>query len=275
MRLDSHQHFWEFNTAEYGWIDPNWPIRRDFYPADLEPHLDEHGFHASIVVQARQVPTESDWLLSLAEATPRIAGVVGWVDLCADSVEQELERLSANPKFRGVRHIVQDEPDDAFILRPDFVRGVEAVQRLGLVYDVLVFPKQLGSAVEFARGLPEHVLVLDHIAKPPIADGELGSWKQNIQDLARLPNVFCKVSGMVTEASWVNWKPEDFDPYVDVVLDAFGPERLMYGSDWPVCLLAASYEQVVRVAERFATRLSEDEQRKFFGDTAARCYGIG
>jgi L-fuconolactonase len=241
----------------------------------LLPLLDAHGLDASILVQARQTPSESDSLLGVAAQTPRIAGVVGWVDLSAPEVDREIERLAANERFIGVRHIVQDEPDDGFLLRPDFLNGVSKLDRHGLSYDILVFERQLPVAIEFARRFPDQRFVLDHIAKPRIAAGELSPWREHLGELARCPNVACKVSGLVTEGNWRGWKLADFGPYLDVVLQAFGPERLMYGSDWPVCNLAADYGRVYALADAFAAQLSLDERAGFFGGVAARWYQLG
>jgi L-fuconolactonase len=274
MRIDSHQHFWQLDPGEYPWIRPEWPIHRDFGPDDLVPLLDAHGLDGSVLVQARQTALESDWLLGLAEQCPRIKGVVGWVDLLAPGVDQELERLAAHPHFVGVRHIAQDEPDERFLLRPEFLHGVSRLARHGLCYDVLVFERQLPAALEFVRHFPEQRFVLDHVAKPKIAAGEMSPWRERIEELGALPNVACKVSGLVTEANWEHWSTADLLPYLDVVLEAFGPDRLMYGSDWPVCTLAGDYGRVYSLAETFAERLSPAERAGFFGGVAARWYEL-
>lgn len=275
MRIDAHQHFWRFNEAEYGWISAHWPIlREDYLPIQLRSHLQRHGFAGSIAVQARQTLEESDWLLELGEQNDDVLGVVGWVDLCDERVEAEIERLSVRSKFKGVRHIVQDEPDDRFLLRPEFVRGVRLLSQYELVYDVLVYPRQLPAAVEFCKLVPEQSFVLDHIAKPHVPSRELEPWARHLRALAALPNVTCKVSGLITEADWSHWSATDLEPFLDVVLEAFGPSRLMYGSDWPVCLLAGEYDQVYNLAAAFASRLSAPEQRAFFGETAREVYGL-
>lgn len=275
MRIDSHQHFWRLDPSEYPWIRPEWPIHRDFGPADLLPLLDAHGIDGCIAVQARQTRTESDALLAVADGEARVVGVVGWVDLRAADAEAELERLSAHPRFVGVRHIAQDEPDDRFLGRADFQRGVALLGRHDLTYDLLVYERQLPAAVDLVRALPEQRFVLDHIAKPKIAAGELSPWREHLVELSRCPNVACKVSGLVTEADWQRWQPSDLRPYLDVVLEAFGPERLMFGSDWPVCTLAASYGKVFSLAEQLAARLSPAEQVSFFGGAAERWYRLG
>lgn len=275
MRIDSHQHFWRHSAAEYPWIPVGTPLHRDWLPADLARIHAPLSFDGSIAVQARQSTAESDWLLGLADADPRVKGVVGWVDLRAPQAEADLERLAAHPRFVGVRHVAQDEPDDGFLARPGFVRGVGLLARFGLVYDLLVYERQLPAAIELVRQLPSQPFVLDHVAKPRIRAGELSPWRERIRELARHDNVVCKVSGMVTEADHAGWKPADLAPYLDVVLEAFGPRRLMFGSDWPVCLLAASYERVLATAEEFTRGWAKDDVDAFFGGTCAAFYGVG
>lgn len=274
MRIDSHQHFWRFNPADYGWMKSGWPIRRDFLPVDLEPELRARHLDGCVAVQARQSLAESRWLLELADGTPMIRGVVGWVDLCSPNVAKDLEEFAEHPKFVGVRHVVQDEPDDGFMLREDFQRGIAALSGFDLTYDLLVFPRQLPAAIALVQKFPEQPFVLDHLAKPRIKDGALSPWREQIRALAKLPNVACKVSGMVTEADWQNWQSDDFKPYLEVVFEAFGPDRLMFGSDWPVCLLAGSYERVLGLAQDYVSRLGKDAKAKFFGENAARFYGL-
>jgi L-fucono-1,5-lactonase len=274
MRIDSHQHFWRFNPDEYGWMQPGWPIRRDFLPADLAPELRAWNLDGCVAVQARQSLAESRWLLELAEANAIIRGVVGWVDLRSPSVTKELEEFAAHPKFVGVRHVVQDEPDDGFILREDFQRGIGELHHFGLTYDLLVFPRQLPAAIKLAQNFPEQPFVLDHLAKPPIKAGTLSPWREQIRDLGKFPNVACKVSGMVTEADWQQWRTEDFKPYLDVVFEAFGPERLMFGSDWPVCLLAGSYERVFGLVANYVRQFGPNAEAKVFSGNAAKLYGL-
>ncbi len=274
MRLDSHQHFWKFNTAEYGWMKSEWPIRRDFLPADLQPLLQQHGFDGTVAVQARQSLEESRWLLKLADESPIIKGVVGWVDLRSATVSEQLAELARHPRFVGVRHVVQDEPDERFLLRPDFMRGLRELPQFKLTYDLLLFPHQLPAAIELTRQLPEQPFVLDHVAKPSIRDGGIDLWQENMRELAKSPNVHCKISGLVTEGDWANWNPADFKPYLDVTFEAFGEDRLLYGSDWPVCLLAGSYERVFRLIENYAQQFSPISRSKLFGENAARFYGI-
>jgi L-fuconolactonase len=277
LRLDAHQHFWRYSAVQYPWIPPGSPLQRDWLPADLAALQAPLGLDGSIVVQARQSLAESNWLLGLADADPRIRGVVGWVDLQDDRVEESLAEFAAHPKFVGVRHVVQDEPDDRFMLRPAFLRGLGRLKQFGLRYDILIYPKQLPAALEVVRQFPEQPFVLDHLAKPFIRDGLLSPWREQIGELARFPNVLCKVSGMVTEAKHLGWTPSDFRPYLDTVFAAFGEDRLMFGSDWPVCLLAGSYEQVFRVAEDHVVNVakySPAAQAKFFGGNCARFYGV-
>jgi L-fucono-1,5-lactonase len=275
MRLDSHQHFWVYDEADYGWIDERMDvIRRDFGPEDLHPLLRRVGFDGSVAVQARQSLEETEYLLRLAESSPFIKGVVGWVDLRSPRVREDLERFRERPRLVGVRHVVQDEPDDRFLLREDFLAGVSLLAELDLSYDILVYPRQLPAVVEFVAKLPEHRLVLDHIAKPAIARRELEPWATHIRQLGRFENLYCKLSGMVTEADWKGWKQEDFRPYLDVVLESFGPRRLLIGSDWPVATLAASYEQVVEIVTDFIEPLSSTEKDLILGANAVELYRL-
>jgi L-fuconolactonase len=276
MRIDAHQHFWVYRPDEYPWItDRLAALRRDFLPEHLAPLRTAAAIDGSIAVQARQSLEESRWLLGLAERHPSVLGVVGWVDLCSDAVDEPLRELSGHPKFVGVRHVVQDEPDDRFLLRPDFLRGVGRLRAFGLTYDLLIYPRQLPAALPFVRHFPDQPIVLDHLAKPAVTGGGLSPWREQVRELARAPNVCCKLSGLVTEADWLRWRAEDFRPYLDVALEAFGEDRLMFGSDWPVCLLAAGYEQVSEIIARFTEGLGETARQKIFGDSAARFYGIG
>jgi L-fuconolactonase len=274
MHIDSHQHFWNYSAAEYPWIAPGTPLERNWLPADLEAAAAPLGVQGSVAVQARQSLEESRWLLELAAQSPFIKGVVGWVDLRSDRVEEELAPLAANPKFVGVRHVVQAEPDAAFMLQPAFLRGIEKLRQFNLAYDFLLFPKQLPAAIQVAAQFPEQPFVLDHIAKPLIRAGLMKPWREDIRELARHGNVHCKISGLVTEAKFTGWKPDDFRPYLDVVVEAFGPDRVMFGSDWPVCLLAGSYAQVHGLAADYCRQFPEEAQRKFHGENAARFYRL-
>ena len=275
MTIDAHQHFWHYSAAEYPWIGPGMErLARDYLPADLEAVTRPLAVGGSIAVQARQSLAENRWLLELAAANPLILAVVGWVDLRGASVADALATLAADPKFVGVRHVVQDEPDPRFLLGDDFLGGLRTLHQFGLTYDLLVFPHQLPAAVELAGLLPEQPFVLDHLAKPPVKTGELGGWEQDLRALARHDNVCCKLSGLVTEADWADWKPDDFSRSLEVALEAFGPDRLMAGSDWPVCLLAAEYAEVWDIVDRAIAQLSAAEQAAIRGGTASRFYGL-
>ena len=275
MRIDAHQHFWNYSAAEYPWIGAGLErLARDYLPSDLEPLLAAKQIDGSVAVQARQSVEESLWLLALAKAHPLVKGVVGWVDLRSDRVGDDLRMLAANPTFVGVRHVVQDEPDPRFVLGEGFIRGLRQLRQHGLTYDLLLYPSQLPAAIELVELLPEQPFVVDHLAKPRIVAGEIDGWGRDIRAIARHDNVCCKVSGMVTEAVRRGWKRDDFTPYLDVVLEAFGPERLMFGSDWPVCLLAGEYADVAAIPRDYFSRLSATEQRMIWGDTAAGFYGL-
>jgi len=272
MRLDAHQHFWSYDAAQYPWIPPGSPLHRSWLPDDLAALQRPLGFDGSIAVQARQVIEESDWLLGLADQHETVKGVVGWVDLRSDRVEADLERLAQHPKFVGVRHVVQEEPDDAFMLGQDFQRGISKLAAYGLTYDILIFPKQLEAAIRLAENFPAQPFVLDHIAKPPIKAGSVEPWASQIRRLAQFPNVHCKVSGMLTEADHQTWKAAQFQPYLDIVFEAFGLARLMYGSDWPVCLFAGSYQQAYRLVDDYTRGLTDAERTGLFGGNAATFY---
>jgi L-fuconolactonase len=236
--------------------------------------MDRVGIDACLAVQARQSLEETRWLLKLAEAHPFIAGVIGWVDLQADNVREQLEDFGGDPRLVGIRHIVQDEADDRFLLRPAFCRGVSMLEDLELVYDILIYPRHLAVAAEFVSRFTRQRFVIDHLAKPRIRDGELAGWEAGIRALAAFPHVFCKVSGLVTEADWSRWTPEQLRPYLDVVLDAFGPYRLIAGSDWPVCTVAGGYVRAMSaIAQYFADR-PEPERAAVMGDNARRCWNL-
>lgn len=275
MQIDSHQHYWRYDPDQYGWMtDAMAALRRDYLPADLTPLLDGLGFDGSITVQARQVIEETEWLLRLAETELRILGVVGWLDLCSPGLPDQLERYSTHPKLVGARHLVHDEPDDRFMLRPEFRRGIAMLADAELAYDLLLRPRHLKLALELVDEFEDQLFVLDHIAKPEIRDHVVSGWSEDVARLAERPNVFCKLSGLVTEADWTNWQPSDFRPYLDVVLGAFGAERLMIGSDWPVCTLAADYGAAMRLVIDYVGALSADEQAGILGDNCARFYGV-
>lgn len=276
MRIDAHQHFWRYDATDYSWIDARMQrIARDFLPPDLEPHLSACGIDGTIAVQARSSLEETRFLVELAREHDSVKAVVGWADLCADDVDDVLDELCQDQELRGLRHVVQDEPDDQFLRRQDFQNGAKKLAARNLVYDILIYPRQLDAAVAFAQALPDQPMVLDHLAKPNIAEQDTAAWQPGFEALARLEHVSCKISGMVTEARWNEWQPDDFQNYMDTALAAFGPDRLMFGSDWPVALLAANeYEDVYKLAADWASALSDDEQQKLFGDNATRIYGI-
>jgi L-fuconolactonase len=274
MRIDAHQHFWRYDKEQYPWILQGSELHRDWLPADLAPLLAAGGFDGCIAVQARQSLEESRWLLELAGQHAIIQGVVGWVDLRAQEVERDLLTLTRHPKFRGVRHVVQDELDADFMLGADFLQGISRLHALGLTYDLLIYAHQLPAAIELARRFPEQPFVLDHIAKPPIKAGTISPWREQIRELAQSPNVLCKVSGMITEADHAAWQPSDFARYLEVVFAAFGEDRLLYGSDWPVCLLAGSYERVFQLVDDATRDLGAPAREKFFGGNARRFYRV-
>ncbi|MEL7121094.1 MAG: amidohydrolase family protein [Bacteroidota bacterium] len=274
MRIDTHNHFWEYDPIRDSWIDDSMgAIRRDFLPQDLFPILHKSKVDACITVQANQSEKETTFLLELAEENSFIKGVVGWVDLLADNVEERLAFFSEQPKLKGIRHILQAEPND-FVLRKDFQNGIAHLNKFKLVYDILIYPSQIANSINLVEKFPDQTFVLDHVAKPDIRNNQILHWKKDIEILASYPNVFCKVSGLVTEASWNNWKYEDFKPYLDVVFEAFGVERIMFGSDWPVCLLAAKYDEVIGIVERYILQLSKEEKNKVMGLNAMKVYGI-
>lgn len=275
MRIDAHQHFWRYNPQDYPWIAPEMTsLQQDRLPDDLAPLLAAAGLDGAVAVQARQSLAETAWLLSLADRYDFIRGVVGWVDLRSSEVSDQLAQFASHPRFKGVRHVLQDEPDETFMLRPDFVCGLRALADYHLSYDLLIYPQHLPIARQLIEQVPGQPFVIDHLAKPAIRSGDIEPWAAGIRRLAAFPNVFCKVSGMVTEADWRNWRPEHFTPYLDILFDAFGPERLMFGSDWPVCTLAASYQQVVDLLQSYTDQLSQEEQALVWGETAARFYRL-
>lgn len=275
MNIDAHQHFWKYNAQEYGWIGERMgTLKRDFLPADLRPLQRALGIDGTVAVQARQTVEETRWLLELADAYPFIKGIVGWVDLRSPHLRTQLDRLIDHPKFCGVRHVVHDEIDDQFLLRPDVMRGIATLGEFGLTYDLLLFPRHLPVACELVKQFPDQPFVLDHIAKPRIKDRSLEPWATDIARLAQFPNVCCKVSGMVTEANWRAWTPADFAPYLDTVFEAFGAQRLMIGSDWPVCTVAGEYGAVMQIVFDYVNKCSSSEKQAVLGSTAAQFYGL-
>ena len=276
MRIDAHQHFWVYEQREYEWIDAGMGVlRRDFLPADLAPELSRAGFDGCVAVQARQTLRETQWLLELAKQFPFVRGVVGWVDLQAPDLRRVLESFAGDKKLVGVRHIVQSEPDDRFLLRPEFLRGIAMLEEFGLAYDILIYAKHLPVAAEFVSKFPRQRFVLDHLAKPPIKSGDLREWERGIRELAKLPNLMAKLSGLVTEADWQVWTPEQIIACVDVAFECFGAERLMIGSDWPVCTLAGTYGKVMGIVMEYVERRTVQEREAVLGRNAQRFWRLG
>ena len=274
MRIDAHQHFWHYDPVRDGWITEEMSVlKRDFLPHELDALLDGNGMDGTVAVQADQSETETRFLLGLAEDHPNILGVVGWVDLRSPDLPERLESLARFRRLRGVRHIAQAESDD-FLARPEVISGIGRLRDFELTYDILVYPRQLPAALTLVHALPDQPFVLDHMAKPLIGLGVREPWATQVRELASHPKVWCKISGLVTEADWGRWRPDDFRPYLDLVFDAFGPHRLMFGSDWPVCLLAAEYRQVVELIETYAEQLPAPERGALFGGNAASFYGL-
>jgi len=275
MRIDSHQHFWQYRPSQHTWMTEEMAVlRRDYLPSDLAPLLQSVGFNGSIAVQARQMLEETDWLLTLADQYDFIRGVVGWVDLRAGDVRSQLQRYVRHPKFKGVRHLVHDEPDVEFMLLPEFRRGIAALAEFGLTYDLLVRPAHLPTARRLVGEFPQQPFVVDHIAKPLIADKQFSPWWEELKALAQYDNVYCKLSGMVTEANWRAWHPEDFTAYLNIVVDAFGPYRVMIGSDWPVCTLSGNYNAVMNIVVDYVRRFTRDGREAMLGGNCARFYGV-
>jgi L-fuconolactonase len=275
MRIDSHQHFWRYTPAGYPWIDDSMAtLRRDSLPTDLQPLLRAAGFDACVAVQATHTLDETHWLLDLADRHAFIAGVVGWVDLVSPQARAQLETFRGRGKLVGVRHVVQAEPDDRFLLRPDFQRGIALLEEFSLAYDILIYARHLPVAAEFAAAFPRQRFVLDHLAKPEIKKGEIKSWERDLRRLAKQPHVMAKLSGLVTEADWRAWRPEQMRPYLDVAFDAFGPERLMIGSDWPVCTVAADYGRTMRLVLDYIQDRTAAERDAILGGNAQRFWRL-
>ena len=270
LRLDAHQHFWRYDAAAYPWIGRDMgSLRRDFQPDDLRPLLDTAGLDGCIAVQARACTSETDQLLNLAQRYPWIRAVVGWLDLCASDLEQSLERWAQNPVLRGFRHQLQDESSPAdFMQNPAFNRGLNSLQRQGLVYEVLVKARDLGAVTQLCQQHDQHHLVLDHLGKPDVQANDLKAWTRQLAALAALPHVSCKLSGLITEAHWQHWSSAQLTPYLHTALELFGPERLMFGSDWPVCLLASDYQATCTLVD------SVTQHPAIWGGTACRVYNI-
>ena len=274
-RIDSHQHFWQYNPQKHGWItDDMKVIQRDFLPSDLLPILQKNNIDGCISVQADQTEDETDFLLELSNNHDFIRGIVGWVDLRANNIFERLEHYSQFKKLKGFRHIVQGETDTEFMLRPKFKNGITALALYDFTYDILIYHYQLEQTIQFVMLFPNQKFVLDHLGKPNIKSGEYALWQTNIKKLALHQNVFCKISGMTTEGEWNNWKPSDFNVYLDTIVKAFGTDRLMYGSDFPVCTLAATYEAQLNIITVYFSTFTNLEKKKIMGDNASKFYGI-
>ncbi|MCD6345913.1 MAG: amidohydrolase family protein [Bacteroidales bacterium] len=266
VKIDVHQHFWKYNQTDYSWIhDSLSALKRDFLPDDLHNEMTKVRYSGSIAVQARQTEEETVWLLELAAQNDFIKGIVGWLDLCHPSIEEKLDHFAKNPLFKGLRHVLQDESDDAFMLRDDFQNGISHLASRNLVYEIVIYPKHLSYTVELVKKFPDQVFIIDHIAKPRIKSREIAEWAKYMNQLAEFQNVYVKASGLVTEADWKLWVPDDFSSYLDVVWKAFGEDRIMIGSDWPSCLLAASYAQVMCLIEGYFEKYSPQVMNKIRG----------
>jgi L-fuconolactonase len=275
MKIDAHHHVWRYSPEEYEWIDDaRADLRRDFLLPELRAVTQAAGVDHVISVEARPTVEETRWLLQLAEGNELVAGVVGWVPLVAPDVGAIINELAMKPKLRGVRHSLQGEADERYMLRPDFNRGIRTLASYDLTYDILISERQLPQTMAFVDRHPTQRFVLDHLAKPRIRDGALSPWSENLHELARRPNVWCKLSGVVTEASRPSWSEAEIQPYLEAALHAFGPQRLMFGSDWPVCLLASDYARWLNTADRFVSRLNPDEQEQFWWKNAFAAYGL-
>jgi L-fuconolactonase len=275
VTIDSHHHLWRYRAEDYPWmLDGMEAIRRDFLISDLADAVSSGGIDGTVAVQARQQITETEFLLDVARQCPLIRGVVGWMPLCDDAVEADLDRFAADSRLKGVRHVLHDEADDAYMLRPDFNGGIERLCRYGLTYDILIFDRHLANTIAFVDRHPRQVFIVDHCAKPRIREGLMSPWREQIIELARRENVSCKISGMVTEAGWQTWSSSQLHPYIDVLLHAFGANRLMFGSDWPVMLVACPYPKWVQVLKDVISGLTESEQNRIMGGTALEVYGL-
>jgi L-fuconolactonase len=273
--IDAHHHLWSYNPEEYPWMSDRMDVlRRDFEIGELQTLANAHSVLGTVAVQARQTLAETDWLLDIAERTPLLRGVVGWVPLISPDLERDLERLRARPILKSVRHVLHDEPDPNYMLCTDFNAGIRLLERYDLRYDLLIFAEHLPQTIEFVDRHPNQIFVLDHIAKPRIADGEIATWSKQISALSERQNVFCKISGMITEAIWQRWSEAQLEPYFDTILSAFGSSRLMFGSDWPVLTLASSYACWIDIVGRMIQRLSGAEAEDIMWRTAQRVYGL-
>lgn len=275
MAIDAHQHFWKYDPVRDSWItDEMQVLRQDYMPQDLWPVLQKKGVEGCVLVQSDQSYEHNEFLLKLADENEFVKGVVGWVDLQDENIKDVLSSYTQHKKVKGFRHILQSEPNRALMLKPEFKRGIAALRDFNYTYDILIYPDQLKYAAELAATFPAQIFILDHIAKPNIKELLIDNWQQGIEALAKNQNVYCKISGMITEANWQTWKKEDLIPYIDVVMSAFGVERVMFGSDWPVCLVAGSYEDVIDVVQKYFSTFSVNEQHLFFHENAKKVYNL-
>ncbi len=275
MKIDAHQHFWQFDPIRDSWINEQMSIiQKDFLPKDLLPILQANGLDGCVTVQSDQTEAENMFQLENASQNSFVKGVVGWVDLQSDEVEDRLAFYSQFNKMKGFRHVLQGEAQRDLMLKPKFLKGIGKLEQFGFTYDILIFPDQLQYLPQFVRAFPNQKFVIDHIAKPDIKNKNIVNWQKEIEAVAALENVSCKISGMVTEADWQLWQPADFTPYLDVVVNAFGTSRVMFGSDWPVCLVAAGYEKMMGIVANYFASFSESEQAHFFGENATNFYSL-
>ena len=274
-KIDAHQHFWKFDPVRDSWINEDMKvIQRDFFPEDLLPLLKQNNFEGCVAVQSDQSEEENRFHLQNAGKFDFIKGIVGWVDLQSENIEERLQYYHQFKKLKGFRHVLQGEPQRDLMLQPAFMNGVSRLRKYDFTYDILIFKDQLQYIPRFVSSFPDQPFIIDHMAKPAIKNGEIDQWKKDIQGTAQFENLSCKISGMVTEADWKNWKKENFKPYLDVIVEAFGINRIMFGSDWPVCLVAASYSEMLNIVEDYFSSFSKDEQEKFFALNAARFYNL-
>lgn len=275
MIIDSHQHFWKYERKKHSWIDDEMKvIRKDFLPSDLQKVYSKNGIDGCVAVQADQTLEETDFLIDLASKNNFIKGIVGWVDLRAENIDAVLEKYSKHKIVKGFRHVVQGEADHNFLLRPNFLRGIKALEKYNFTYDILVFPHQLGAVLEFVKRFPNQKFVIDHIAKPYIKDGFFDGWAVLMQEIAKQENVFCKVSGMITEADYKTWTQAQLQKYLELVFNTFGTDRILFGSDWPVCLVAGNYQQVKEIVTNYIADFSEDKKANIMGKNAIQFYNL-
>ncbi len=275
LKIDSHQHFWKYDPIKTSWITEEMAVlKRDYLPPELGLILKANGFDGCVVVQSDQSEQENDFQRFNAEKYDFVKGIVGWVDLLSNDVEERLKYYSQFKKLKGFRHVLQDESQRDFMLRPDFLNGISLLSKYHFTYDILINSDQLGFAKELVARFPEQKFVIDHIAKPSIKNKSISKWRDEMTAISKYKNVFCKISGMVTETRWKLWSTDEFDPYIDIVVEAFGIDRVMFGSDWPVCTLSASYEEVYGIVNSYFSRYNDEEQQKVFGRNAIEFYSL-